>query len=177
MNTRVENRRTDDEQRAPALQLMALLDRHLTLHRHLLQLAYQKTDVLKRGDMDGLMQLIQKEQTAIAAIQQLERERAQLVAAWSDGGHPLTLADCLPKMDEEERQKAEQLASELLDVINELQAVNELNGQLIRQSLQWVTLMLDQLMPQPPNVNYTAPNQSTRQYGHRRSRSLFDSKA
>lgn len=137
MNTRVENRRTDDEQRAPALQLMALLDRHLTLHRHLLQLAYQKTDVLKRGDMDGLMQLIQKEQTAIAAIQQLERERAQLVAAWSDGGHPLTLADCLPKMDEEERQKAEQLASELLDVINELQAVNELNGQLIRQSLQW----------------------------------------
>ncbi|OPX01312.1 flagellar protein FlgN [Geobacillus sp. LEMMY01] len=175
MNTRLENRRTDDEQRAPALQLMALLDRHLALHRHLLQLAYQKTDVLKRGDTDVLMSLIRQEQTDIAAIQQLERERAQLVAAWSDDGNPPSLADCLPKIGGEERQKVEQLASELLAVINELQAVNELNGQLIRQSLQWVTLMLDQLMPQPPNVNYTAPNQSTGQYG--RSRSLFDSKA
>ncbi|MEW5322812.1 flagellar protein FlgN [Geobacillus thermoleovorans] len=170
MNPKLKN----DGQCASARQLVALLERHLALHRHLLQLAYQKTDVLKRGDTDGLMQLIQTEQTAIAAIQQLERERAQLVAAWSDDGNPPSLADCLPKMGEE-RDTVEQLASELLVVIRELQDVNEMNGQLIRQSLQWVTFMLDRFMPQPPSVNYTAPNQSTGQY--ERGRSLFDSKA
>ncbi|KYD25371.1 flagellar protein FlgN [Geobacillus sp. FSL W8-0032] len=175
MNTRIENQRTDDEQRVPALRLMAILDRHLALHRHLLQLAYQKTDVLKRGDTDGLMRLIQKEQPAIAAIQQLERERAQLVAAWSGDENPPSLADCLPKIGGEERQKVERLADELLAVIRELQAANELNGQLIRQSLQWVTLMLDQWLPQPPNVTYTAPNQNAA--AHERARSLFDSKA
>ncbi|AGT33472.1 hypothetical protein M493_16290 [Geobacillus genomosp. 3] len=163
-----------DQQPTPARQLAALLERHLALHRHLLQTARQKTDVLKRGDTDRLMQLIQVEQAAIAAIQQLERERAQLVVAWSGDGQPLTLADCLPKMGEE-RNVVERLAGELLAVIRELQTVNELNGQLIRQSLQWVTFMLDQWMPQPPNVNYAAPNQHAAPY--ERARSLFDSKA
>jgi hypothetical protein len=58
-------------------------------------------------------------------------------------------------------------------VITELKERNQLNQQLIHQSLQFVHLTLDMLAPQPASINYGPPQQNAAP----KRPSMFDSKA
>jgi flagellar biosynthesis/type III secretory pathway chaperone len=151
--------------------LIELLEKHVKLHKGLLELANQKTEALKKGDMEALSGIMKKEQKHIAAINQVERERIQVVEAMVSGEDERTLTTCISQTEGTERAILEKLRDDLTAVISELKNINLLNQQLTQQSLQFVNVMLDMLMPQPPEMNYGAPNKATT------GRSLFDSKA
>jgi flagellar biosynthesis/type III secretory pathway chaperone len=162
-----------------AQQLIELLEKHLKLHRSLLQLAYKKTEALKKGDMEALNNIIKEEQKHIAAINQIERERIRVVEAMVNAAgkseHEWTLTTCIELAEKSERSVLQRLQDDLRTVVLELKHINQLNQQLTKQSLQFVNMMLDMIMPQPPEVNYKKPNMASASYGS--SPSLFDSKA
>ncbi|MBA2871315.1 flagellar biosynthesis/type III secretory pathway chaperone [Anoxybacillus calidus] len=160
--------------------LIELLEKHVKLHKGLLELANQKTEVLKKGDMEALSGIMKQEQKYIAAINQVERERMHVVEAMVNTAgkheHERTLTTCIELVEESERSVLERLKDELSAVVSELKNINLLNQQLTQQSLQFVNMTLDMIMPQPQEVNYGIPNAATTpQYEN--SRSIFDSKA
>jgi flagellar biosynthesis/type III secretory pathway chaperone len=162
-----------------AQQLIELLEKHLKLHKNLLQLARKKTEVLKKGDMEALNNIIKEEQKHIAAINQIERERIHVVEAMVNTvgkpEHERTLTTCIELAGTFERSVLQRLQDDLITVILELKHINQLNQQLTKQSLQFVNMMLNMIMPQPPEVNYRKPSMAPASYES--SSSLFDSKA
>jgi flagellar biosynthesis/type III secretory pathway chaperone len=158
-----------------AKQLIELLEKHVKLHKGLLELAKKKTEVLKKGDMEALTGIMKEEQKYMAAINQVERERTLVVEAMVSGEEERTLTACILRTEGTERMILEKLRDELSVVISELKNINLLNQQLTQQSLQFVNMTLDMVMPEPQNMNYAAPNKVPHPYEVRRS--LFDSKA
>ncbi|WML46885.1 flagellar protein FlgN [Neobacillus sp. PS3-34] len=158
-----------------SLKLLAAMGKLLKLHRSLRELADKKTDIVKKGDMDALTQLLKEEQAHITAISKLESERQNLAAAIVPAVDKPSVSDCLTVLHGEEKIMLEQMRSELVEIVFQIQQKNELNQQLIYQSLQFVNLSLDLIAPQPEEFNYGPPAGRVNEPG--RSPGMFNSKA
>lgn len=159
--------------------LIQTLEKMLLLHKSLNQLAKQKTDILKAGDTDALNNLLKEEKKHIQAIQKFEIERQEaskeyLAKFEQSESKTATLTECIKYANPTEKQKLNGLKSELQTQIKSLKDQNELNQQLIKQSLQFVNLSLDLLMPEIDTYNYERPGQA---YQFNDGRSIFNSKA
>lgn len=158
-----------------AKQLIEVLENHVKLHKGLLELANKKTEVLKKGDTEALNGIVKEEQKYIAAIGRVEQERIRVVHAMIGETDEPTLTACILQTEGTERAMLEKLRDDLSAVLSELKNVNQLNEQLAKQSLQFVHVMLNMLMPQPKEVNYRKPNVASSAYDG--GSSLFDSRA
>ncbi|MEK3992169.1 flagellar protein FlgN [Robertmurraya sp. FSL R5-0851] len=158
-------------------QLVTVMERLLDLYNSLLEKAYQKTKVIEKGDIDALNTLIKEEQKLLAAINKFEQVRQQVVRNFLTPFHVeeenLTISTCLTYIDYSKKDKLADLREELLEVAQKLQKQNELNSELVKQSLQFVHMSLDMFYPKTPEFNYGPPKQS----GPSTSNSLFNRKA
>ncbi|MFK2826313.1 flagellar protein FlgN [Bacillus sp. B190/17] len=151
--------------------LMDVLDKMCRLHEHLLELAAKKTDIIKQNDMNGLDQLLKDEQKYVAAIHTMERERQKAAAAMT-GKAEATLTDCLEAAAGQEKEPLQELTARLTEQVLQLKEQNDLNQQLVYQSLQFVNMSMSLLQPQPEQATYTHPAKGA---GQRPKRSMFDS--
>ena len=78
-------------------QLIELLEKHVKLHKGLLELANKKTEVLKKGDMEALNEMVKEEQKYIAAIDRVEQERIRVVNAMIGEADEPTLTACISR--------------------------------------------------------------------------------
>jgi flagellar biosynthesis/type III secretory pathway chaperone len=146
-----------------AEKLISTMEKLLKLHKSLYEIAQKKTEIVKIGDIDALNQTLKDEQACIAAINNLENERKRIAAIMIPGTEKPTIVDCLSAMEGSSLKRLEQVRTELLDVLSQLRQRNELNQQLIYQSLQFVNLSLSLLTPQQDEFNYgPAAEQSNR---------------
>ncbi|MFC4182828.1 flagellar protein FlgN [Saccharococcus thermophilus] len=153
-------------------ELISILQAHAKLHESLYKLAERKTEALKKNDIDALSTLMKDEQKHIFAIRQLEEQRI----GWLKKTFPnetVTITRCLELADETEREQLRQWHGRLAEAITRLRQVNELNKQLLEQSLQFVTAMLDVMMPSAQPIAYNKANE----YETPPNRSIFESKA
>ena len=161
--------------------IISILERLEKMHRSLLELSFTKTELVKKGDMEGLDALIKNEQSHVAAIEVLEKQRLQMVTDYLRAkGIALadtpTVADVIEAAEnEEERKQLEDLRSQLLSVIEGLSKQNDLNQKLVFQSLQFVNMSLDMLRPQPEEINYSG--KTVRSENVAPKKSMFDSQA
>lgn len=159
--------------------LLSIMDKLEKMHNSLLKLSYHKTELIKVGDMAGLDQVIKDEQTHVAAISQLEQLRQKTVTDYLGAkGIALTgqatVADVMEAADDsQEKEKLEEVRKRLLLVIGQLKKQNDLNQQMIFQSLQFVNMTLDLLRPQPDQINYSKKEV----LGRNMQKSSFDSQA
>ncbi|MEW9108944.1 MAG: flagellar protein FlgN [Cytobacillus gottheilii] len=156
-----------------ATALITAMENLLKLHKSLNELAIKKTDIIKAGDMPALDQMLKDEQSHVAAIEKMEQLRQAACGKVVQQEKP-TLEDCLPLLEEDIKCKALTLKDSLVKEVEALQERNQLNQQLIYQSLQFVNMSMSLLQPQSvQNFNYTNPksNQSKPQKG------MFNSRA
>lgn len=156
----------------PAQKLIETLDKMVRLHERLLQLAEKKTEVIKLNDMNGLDQLLKDEQKYVAAIQTMESQRKQQVMELTGRGDA-TLSDCIRQAPADERERLQELQRGLFQYVKELKEQNELNQQLVYQSLQFVNMSMGLLQPQPERATYSHPAKHRSQQPHKQS--MFDS--
>jgi flagellar biosynthesis/type III secretory pathway chaperone len=160
-----------------ANQLVTVMERLLDLHEKLLEKANQKTTVIEKGDIDALNTLIKEEQKLLPTINKFEQVRQQVVRNFLTPFHVeeenFTISTCLTYIDEPNKEKLADLREELLDVAKALQKQNDLNSQLVKQSLQFVHMSLDMFYPKTPDFNYGPPKQT----GPSTANSLFNRKA
>lgn len=144
-------------------QLTMVMERLLDLHKSLLELANKKTVIIERGDMAALNSIVKEEQKLLPTLNKYEQVRQQVVrnflAPFHVGEELLTISTCLEHTEGDSRATLSQLRDELLNVATNLQKQNELNSQLVKQSLQFVHLSLEMLYPKTPSINYGPPSQ------------------
>jgi flagellar biosynthesis/type III secretory pathway chaperone len=148
-------------------QMTSLLERLLKSHEELLALGERKTDVLKIGDMKALDVLLKEEDLHVKKLQMMEKERMLKFAN-------VTLSNILEQAVIAEKEKLIRLQEKLITAYETLKSRNQLNQELLDQSLQYVNMSLG--MVQPENEPATYKNPKTNPY-NTNSISLFDSKA
>ena len=126
--------------------------------------------------MEGLDKFLKDEQKYVKAIEQVERERQHTVASLiGNQSQSTSLTDVVKYVSDEERGKLLGQRERLLQLVNQLKSQNQLNQQLIYNSLQYVNLTLDMLRPAPPaDFNYKKPTNAAPKGINR---GMFDSKA
>jgi flagellar biosynthesis/type III secretory pathway chaperone len=153
--------------------LISILEAQVKLHESLYKLAQRKTEALKKNDVDTLSTLINEEQKHIFAIRQFEERRVRWMEKTFPNAQNMTITRCIELADEKERGKLTELYERLTKTIAQLKQVNELNKQLLEQSLQFVSAMLDVVMPSAQPITYNETNQ----YEEPLNCSIFESKA
>lgn len=159
--------------------IAAVLADMIKLHKIFNELAIEKTGIIKKGDMPALDQLLKKETLLIKQLKKLEQDRLFVVNEYlSNKGmakEDVTMDELIESATLEEQDVLQRLQKGLLSEIKMLQEHNELNQQLIQDSLRFVNLSLDLIAPDPEEVNYQRPTQKG--YSEGSGRSIFDSKA
>ncbi|WP_442596340.1 flagellar protein FlgN [Neobacillus sp. D3-1R] len=156
--------------------LILSMEKLLKLHKSLNELAVRKTDILKKGDIEALNQLIKEEQKHIAAIGQIEEERMVLARQIVPQLENPTVNDCLNLISGHEHESLKQLRDDLLQEVFNIQENNTLNQQLLHQSMQFIHFSMSLVAPQPQNYNYGPPSNKQKTPGTT-STGMFNSKA
>jgi flagellar biosynthesis/type III secretory pathway chaperone len=157
-----------------AEKLIQNLEKLLQLHQNLHKIALQKTESLKRENIEELRELLKKEQMFVQAIRQVEEERITFTKQFLDREEELTLSACIEKAEGADEEKLIAISTEFTAVMSSLKATNQLNKELTKQALQLTSITLDMIMPQEKDFNYNKP---TDQIKENQRRSFFDSKA
>ena len=157
------------------MSLVPIMNNLLKLHKSFYELSVRKTDIVKKGDMAALDQLLKDEQSHMAAINKLEQERVaetkRLLPAMEDA----SLLEVAEQFAPELKVHLLRVREELLEVIEEIKVRNELNQQLIHQSMQFINFSRSLVAPQQKEINYGNPAGNKRK--PEQSPGLFNSKA
>ncbi|MGM8212550.1 flagellar protein FlgN [Virgibacillus sp. W0430] len=152
----------------------------IDIHKYLMKISEQKTAVIKEGAVDELHSLLTKERKYIQLLEQIEAERAKHVNAWFSNQNiqgedvQLTVTSMLDTLENErDRTELANLTTELTNTITSLKQQEQLNRDLIAQSMQFIHLSLDMLQPTIQNMNYNKQQTTS----STPKRSVFDSKA
>jgi flagellar biosynthesis/type III secretory pathway chaperone len=151
--------------------LVVIMNKMLKLHISLYELTVKKTDIVKKGDTAALDQLLRDEQAHVVAINKLEQERLAVSNAIFPSASLQEIAEAKPS----EKEKLLTIKEALVEVISEIKARNELNQQLIHQSLQFINFSKSLVMPQEKEINYGPPAGKKAKPGQ--SPGMFNSKA
>lgn len=160
--------------------LYELLDNLIQLHKALYTLATQKKEVLIKGQVDELVAITRQEQHLMKGITAAETARQQTVQELSaEKGFSLQegrLAELIKlTTSAEEKQRLTTYREELARVVEQLRETNDVNQQLLKQSLSFVTMTLD-LLTDVPEDDYLY-GQSTTDLHRQTSRTFFNKKA
>lgn len=159
--------------------LYDLLDNLIQLHRAMYTLASQKKDVLVKGKIDELVAITRQEQKLIKGVTAAETARQTVVKELSvEKGFALqegTLAELIKlTTSAEEKVRLTSYRDELTRVVTELRNANDLNQQLLEQSLDFVNMTLDLITDTPEDdYIYGKPDHDIRQA----NRTFFNKKA
>lgn len=160
-------------------QITKILVALIQVHKQFNELAIEKTTIIQKSDMPALDQILKKETALITQLTKLEQNRILAVNNYlKDQGimqKQATIEQLIEVVPENERVVLSKLQKALFAEIDQLKKQNELNQQLLEDSLHFVNLSLDLIAPDPDEVNYKRPN--AKSYNEGMNRSIFDSKA
>ncbi|UFJ43374.1 flagellar protein FlgN [Brevibacillus humidisoli] len=161
--------------------LYEVLDQLLDLHKALYTLADQKKEVLIKGDVESLMNITKQEGKLLRAVEQAEASRIEMVKRiYEAKGLPLingTLQDLIKSTTSaDEKSRLQHYREELIRIVSELRQANELNQQLLEQSLSFINANLE-LLTDSPEEDYIYRNPSGYGSGTSANRSYINKKA
>lgn len=138
----------------PVDAMKTIVEQLICVHQSLYELALQKTEAIKQGDAQTVDRLSQKEKPLVAELESLEAKRTDQVAR--DVARPeATFSEWSQVVvSDSERPKWHELYLKLASSVLALKQANQLNQEMLRQSLQWVKMNINLLQPQTQSVNY-----------------------
>ncbi|MBU8881180.1 flagellar protein FlgN [Bacillus sp. FJAT-29790] len=163
----------------PLEKMMHTLEKTLVLHKSLNEIAKKKTDIIVKGDIESLQTILKDENKHIQVIKKLSLEvlkEGESFLLQNGILDPPTLSAIIAYAEDIEKDRLIQLKRELDDQIAILQWQNHSNQELLQQSLQFVNLSLDLLIPDLDSLNYSRSDHNA-QDTQQKSRSIFESKA
>lgn len=143
--------------------LIAVLQQECEEYNGLLELSDRKTPVIVAGDLDQLQKITDEEQEWVGRIAHLEKKRAEITADIADvlnkDVKTMKLRDLVQMLSArpaEQRQLSE-ACDGLREAVDQVQAVNERNRDLIQHSLELVEFdmnILQSMRTAPHTANY-----------------------
>jgi flagellar biosynthesis/type III secretory pathway chaperone len=157
-------------------EIVSKIEEMIDVHQTLNQLATEKTDAVVNGDIKSLDRIVNREEVETLRLTQLEDERVKLVQVYTkEHGGETTFTALIENAPEEERERLTELQSKLAENVFMLKHQNDLNQDLIKQSLDWIQVNQKLLDPRKMPANYNNPRTGQKQ--EKPSISQFDSRA
>lgn len=151
----------------------------LSEHQTLLEMAFEKKRVLIHGPIHELPSLLAKESHVIKRIELLEKQRQQMLRDYfKEKGlaqSTTTLSEFIEAISHPGYRRCfEELGSHLGKVLRDLKSANDLNNELVEQSIAFIQDSLDVLVgDREQDVTYGQSFKARSSYGH----SFFNNRA
>lgn len=157
--------------------IIAALENLVQIHHELVHISEEKTELIKSGRVDAFQKKILAERKLVLSLEQAERKRLEVVEQWFNNHNKSidekTITNMLEMIrDEEDKTRLATVTTELTETITNLKRHEQLNRDLLEQSMQFVQMSLNMLSPSIEQMNYGEKKQA-----NQRDRSVFDSKA
>lgn len=153
------------------------LEKLITLHKSLNEIAKRKTKIIINGQIDPLQSILKEESRHTHAIHKFNNTvlkiGSELLGKDDFPIENLTLSNVINNSKKEDRVILTHLQQELQEQVEELNQQNKLNQELLDQSLQLINVSLDLLTPDMESINYNPSTQNEQKEAY----SIFDSKA
>jgi len=122
--------------------VIEILKKEHDCYKDLLEFSKSKKNVIIEGKVSELDKMVKLEQGMIWNIGQLEKQREQevskLCSVLGIKGEQLTISELSEALQPEHKKELQKVQEELSKLLAELKTVNDLNGQLLEQSLEYI---------------------------------------
>lgn len=165
--------------------LIKVIEDIFKLQLDMIKLANLKKEVLISGDIDELSKIIKQEASWVKTLSKLEAERIaaikQLLMERKLSDDNITITDLIKVLESQaEKDQLHELNLKLTNTLEEIQSLNDLNTQLIKQSLDYIENMINTITGENRQQSYTYGRPTMKQpdvTGMPSSKSIFDKKA
>lgn len=140
--------------------LLELLERLDETHLQMLDLAAVKKQTIMDNNIEGLIDIMNRESKLMKVIGQLEEQRTEAAYVFMQGvgirsNLNLTLTELSRLVfDPQDKSRLQHIQQKLSGTLQRLKEANELNQKLIEQSLTFIDYSLDLLVGRP-NQEFT----------------------
>ncbi|NLL42180.1 MAG: flagellar protein FlgN [Firmicutes bacterium] len=146
-------------------EFIAVVERENSLLQELIELGTAKQQSI--NDAQEVSRLAGEEQLCLARLEEVEKERVELFDVLAAGK---TLEDWVASLNSELQEVVSPLLLELMENLAVLQSLNDLNQELLAQSLGFVQFSLNLMVGDDTSPTYTRPG------SNQAGRSIFDRK-
>lgn len=161
-----------------AEKIIEILKKEQNYYRDLLELSNKKKSIIIEGKIPELEKIIKIEQNMIFDLGQLEKHREeelQKLCELMKLDPKSTVTELSPLLPEQLAKQLKRLQQEIGSTIKELQSVNDVNGQLIQQSLEYIEYTVNMVTSSgPANSLYDDLQASGKNLNNKKR--LFDTK-
>lgn len=148
------------------------------IHERFLAISEEKTKHIIEANNEEFVKLLTKERHYLQLLESAEEKRTQLVNEFLIDRNivldDVTTSNILSALeDEKEKKQLEATVTHLIEKIVKLKEKEQLNKDLLDQSMQLTQFSLDMLQPETKNIHYGKRNNENKE---RDQLSIFDSK-
>lgn len=122
--------------------IINILKEEYGYYKDILEMSKSKKKIITEGKVAELDKIVKLEQNMILNIGQLEKKReeevSKLCGILGVKNEKITVSEISKYIQEEQKKELEKVQSELLEILSELKSVNDINGQLLEQSLEYI---------------------------------------
>jgi len=158
-------------------QLEEILENEATLYSQILSIGRQKTDIIIKGKVTELAALVEQEQDIVSQLAKLELSRdyvsSLLHKELNLSNKEVTLTELFNHVQGSHASSLMTRQEKLLDILKRVKDVNDENGKLINNSLEYIEFSINVLS------NATNPGNNYNQVGYTAGAgksSMFDMK-
>ena len=157
--------------------LVTTMEELINVQKQLIHCAERKKPILIDRQVDELNRLVPEEAKLVKQLEKLDNERVQLVSNLLEEQGSSSFAEFVEQLpDEEVKTKLQSQLVTLQQLMADLQEKNQVNEQLLKDSMRFVHHMIEQVTKsKKQNFNYQSP--LGQQKSPTNNRGFFDTKA
>jgi FlgN protein. len=129
--------------------LEEILENETILYSQILNLGNKKTDIIIKGKINELSVLAEQEQDIVSKLSKLELEREKITLTinkeLSLPDRERTLSQILSSINSDHAAILSKTQNKLLNIIKQVKRVNDENGKLINNSLEYIEFSINVL--------------------------------
>lgn len=121
--------------------MIEILKKELEIYQEMLKISENKTDIIVKDKVDELQEMTNCEEEFVKQFIAIEKERIQIVknfASENGFGEKILKVTEICEYFPEDKDELMRLRYEILDVIEKIKVKNELNGKLLKNSLEYI---------------------------------------
>lgn len=133
-----------------AQEIVTLLDSEIRIYEDLLELSKKKKDIIIKNEVAELDKIVRLEQNMIFDIGQLEKKREETVDRLcleiDIKREDATISNISKKIGNDCGKRLLEQQKKTQEVLGELKSINDTNGMLIRQSLEYIDFSINTIL-------------------------------
>lgn len=158
-------------------ELIDILNKELKIYNELLKLSKDKTDIIIKGKVSELENIVKNEQTLILKLGGMENKREGIIEGIAGkldiSSMELNISELVKKIEPSKAFELKQYQANFTGLLSELKEINDLNSKLVKNSLEFIDFSINMMTESANTGNNYGINGQVNNGG---KRNLFDMK-